>query len=60
MAAAVVDFDCAINYALHCLGYPNLTLKLEQRVFVKYVYVGRDVCIWVQQVITLQNAPVCV
>ena len=46
MAAVVVDFDCALNHALQCLGCPNLTLKPEQKESVRYVYEGKDVFVW--------------
>ena len=35
-----------IAYALRCVGYPSMTLELEQKDCVQCVYEGKDVFVW--------------
>ena len=43
---SAMDFSSGVDYALRCLGSPEMRLKPEQIASIKGIYEGRDVFTW--------------
>ena len=43
---SAMDFSSGVDYALRCLGSPEMRLKPEQIASIKGIYEGKDVFTW--------------
>ena len=46
MSSVTSEFDRAVAYSLSRLGKPDLELRPEQKAFIRHVYEGKDVFVW--------------
>ena len=46
LPVSVMDYSSGVDYALRCLGSPEIRLKPEQITSIKGIYEGKDVFTW--------------